>query len=150
MHIRFSLNLPRDAVSVPVVRRISGEALRSLGVAGDCVDDIELALTEACTNVLKHATGASDDYEVTFEVDESACNIRVIDAGEGFDEDALPPSPAHHSAESGRGLYLMQALVDELSFVSKPEVGTVVHLEKALHLTTNALLGRLAGRSTAG
>ncbi len=150
MQISFSLNLPRDEASVPVVRKISGDALRSLGVEDDCVGDIELAVTEACTNVLKHAVGTAVDYEVSVKVDESVCSIRVIDAGAGFDHAEWPAGPVQQNAESGRGIHLMSALVDELHFVSRPEAGTIVHLEKNLDLTETAILGKLAQRPAVG
>jgi serine/threonine-protein kinase RsbW len=148
MEIHFSLCLPRDEESVPVVRHICRDALLELGVTGDCVGDVELAVTEACTNVLKHAAGTGDEYEVTVAVDEDECIIRVIDSGEGFDHEAVDREAAAASAESGRGVFLMAALVDDLRFTSKPEVGTVVHLEKKLELTENSVIRRL--RKTSG
>src|SRR4029079_5946899 len=51
VEIKFTLQLPRDALSVPVVRRVLNSSMRTLGVADECLTDIELALTEACTNV---------------------------------------------------------------------------------------------------
>lgn len=144
MEIHFSLCLPWDEESVPVVRHICRDALKELGVASDCVGDVELAVTEACTNVLKHAAGTGDEYEVTFAIAEDDCVIRVIDSGSGFDHDAVDrEAEAEHGAESGRGVFLMAALVDDLKFTSKPEVGTVVHLEKKLQLDETSVIRRL-------
>ena len=149
MEIHFSLCLPRDEESVPVVRHICRDALRELGVGADCVGDVELAVTEACTNVLKHAAGTGDEYEVTVAVAEDDCVIRVIDSGIGFDHEAVDrEESAAAAAESGRGVFLMAALVDDLRFTSKPEVGTIVHLEKKLELTENSVIRRL--RKTSG
>ncbi|MFD0854750.1 ATP-binding protein, partial [Actinomadura adrarensis] len=55
--MKFSLALPREALSIPVIRRVLGEALRGLGVSEDCVADILVATSEACTNVIQHARG---------------------------------------------------------------------------------------------
>ena len=142
MNITFSLLLPRDEVSVPVVRRICGSALRDLGVHDHCVEDVELALTEACTNVLKHADGATEDYEVAVEVNEQKSIIRVLDTGGGFDHENV--AYAHEAAESGRGIQLMRALVDKVNFISRPEVGTVVYLEKNLDCNADSVLRKLA------
>ena len=144
MDIRFSLCLPRDEVSVPVVRHLCGDALTSLGVAQGCVSDIELALTEACTNVLKHAAGTHEDYEVAVEVDESKCAIRVVDTGRGFDTEAWPDDRDGFPLEGGRGIELMRALVDDLHFVSRPHEGTAVYLEKSLTLSEGSILGMVA------
>jgi serine/threonine-protein kinase RsbW len=61
---RLALRLPRDASTVPLVRRMLAQALTTLGVADECRDDIGLILTEACANVVEHAWDA-DDYEVS-------------------------------------------------------------------------------------
>lgn len=147
MEIAFSLNLPRDEVSVPVVRHISRDALLKLGVTEGCVGDIELAVTEACTNVLDHASGTDDIYEVHFEVNEKLATIRVIDTGRGFEEGRIELSA--DSAESGRGLFLMKALVDDLKFVSEPEKGTAVHLVKRLSVEEGSILQLLGGKRSA-
>jgi serine/threonine-protein kinase RsbW len=146
MEIRHSLSLPRDEISVPVVRHLSREALSLLGVNEDCISDIELAITEACTNVLKHARTQHEQYDVEVEIGDELCSIRVIDAGEGFDHEAAKAMQQSLSAEGGRGIQLMSALVDDLTFTSVPEEGTVVHLEKKLVLEKDALLTRLRSK----
>jgi serine/threonine-protein kinase RsbW len=149
MEIHFSVCLPRDEVSVPMVRHLCRDALLELGVRQECVGDVELAVTEACTNVLKHAAGTGDEYEVSVAVAEDDCVIRVVDSGAGFDHESVDRATAGGSgAESGRGVFLMAALVDELKFTSKPETGTVVHLEKKLQLEETSIIKRL--RRTSG
>lgn len=145
MDIRFTLLLPRDELSVPVVRHICRDTLIALRVSDTCRNDIEVALTEACTNVLKHAQGHDGDYEVSADITEDRCILRVIDAGAGFDHEAFPFEEAEGVAEAGRGIFLMKALVDDLKFISKPEVGTIVHLEKRLECDDSSVLQRLAG-----
>ncbi len=141
MTIVFKLCLPRDGASVPVVRHMLRSAMERLGVEPDCLHDMELAVTEACTNVLQHATGTDDEYEVAVEVNETMCEITVTDAGEGFDHSAV--AEALSSAESGRGIQLMKALVDRVQFLSRPQAGTIVHLVKELELRNNSVLRAL-------
>lgn len=146
MEIKFTLQLPRDALSVPVVRRVLNSSMRTLGVAEDCVTDIELALTEACTNVLDHAA-QGDEYEVVAGLDDTGCVIDVIDTGRGFDADQLGHADAAPSAEEGRGIQLIRALVDRVHFKSRPEKGMIVHLEKELVYEDGSPLQRLADRT---
>ncbi len=141
MTIVFTLCLPRDRASVPVVRHLLRSSMDKLGVAPECLSDIELAVTEACTNVLQHSTG-HEEYEVSVEVNETMCEIRVTDAGQGFDHESIAPN-APESAESGRGIQLMKALVDRVHFLSRPEAGTIVHLEKELELQDSSILRSL-------
>ena len=138
MQIMLALSLPRDEQTIPVSRHIAVNAIAEIGVAEDDIQDIAVALTEACTNVLKHS-GPGDEFEVSLEVDEDQCVIRVVDTGHGFDSETLGFSHADTSAEEGRGIQLMRALVDSVKFISKPEAGTIVHLEKTLELEDGSL-----------
>lgn len=125
-----SVSLPRESVSVPVVRRLAGQALVAFGVHPDDVGDVQLAITEACGNVIDHA-GATDTYDVKVELSSKRCTLTVIDQGGGFDATAVPERP-DDDAEAGRGLALMRALVDNLAFRNEPQAGAVVHMVKSL------------------
>lgn len=128
MQMTLVLQLPRDELSIPLVRHICRQALREVSVAPECRSDIEVALSEACTNALRHS-GPGEEYEVHLSFDERHCVITVEDGGQGFDGH---PAPADPYAERGRGVELMHALVDRVDFVSTPRAGAVVHLEKEL------------------
>jgi serine/threonine-protein kinase RsbW len=143
VEIKFTLLLPRDEVSVPVVRKVLRASMLTLGVNETCVGDIEVALSEACTNVLDHAQG-EDEYEIVAGLDDNRCVIDVIDTGRGFDADQLGRAEAAPSAEQGRGLQLIRALVDRVHFKSRPEVGMIVHLEKVLEFEPDSAIQRLA------
>jgi serine/threonine-protein kinase RsbW len=145
MEIKFTLQLPRDALSIPVVRRVLNSSMRTLGVADECLTDVEIALTEACTNVLDHAT-MGDEYEVTAGLDDSGCVIEVIDTGRGFDAEHLGHAEADPSAEEGRGIQLIRALVDRVHFRSRPETGMIVRLEKELVYEEGSPMQRLVER----
>ena len=137
MQILFTVVLPRDEVTVPLIRHIVRDSLLKIGATRECVSDIELALTEACTNVLHHAKANPSEYSVSVDVNDVTCDIRLTDRGAGFD--AATVGTAGETAESGRGITLMKALVDDLKFVSNGS-GTVVHLAKRLDLTEESLM----------
>lgn len=135
LELNLSLCLPTDERSVPVVRHICSFSLNEVGVSEVCQSDISIALTEACTNVLDHATQDGEAYEVHISIDDERCIIRVKDGGIGFDVEAREEAregEVEITAESGRGLDLIRALVDRVKFISKPEEGVIVHLEKEL------------------
>ena len=143
IQINVSLSLPRDELTVPVVRHICRYALLEVGARDSAVDDIELALTEACTNVLEHSA-VDDEYEVNIEINGDSCVIRVRDAGRGFDFANIGEQRPELAAESGRGIGLMNALVDRVAFTSIPENGMIVHLEKELAFDDDAPVRRRA------
>lgn len=143
MELLFTLCLPHDEASVPVVRHLLSSALDRLGVDPDCASDVELAVCEACTNVLKHANAAPEEFEVRIEISEEECQIEVSDLGAAEVGDALT-RVGTVDEEGGRGIQLMRALVDQLHFVARPERGLSVHLLKKLALEEDAALSRLA------
>ena len=149
MEIAFRLSLPRESASVPIVRRLCRCSFSSLGIEDDCAHDLELVVTEACTNVLKHASG-KDEYEVEVATSGETCDIQVKDAGKGFDHAAHGQQQAQAEAEAGRGIHLMRLLVDRLHFVSE-DSGTMVHLQKSLTLREDSplKLGRQRSPATA-
>ncbi|BCJ41783.1 hypothetical protein GCM10010168_74710 [Actinoplanes ianthinogenes] len=122
------LNLPREVDSVPAVRRLLRCALTSLTVDRQAGTDLEIALTEACANVVKHATGA-EAYEVRLDVAEDRCSIDVVDDGHGFDP-AGGTAPTADS-ERGRGLFLIRALAENVRMQSSPRTGSLIHFEKS-------------------
>ena len=85
---RFCLVFPREALSVPVMRRVLGDTLTRLGVDEDCIGDLLLAVTEACTNVLRHG-GPTHRYEVVASISRSGCLVKVLDSGRGFNPGRL-------------------------------------------------------------
>jgi serine/threonine-protein kinase RsbW len=129
VNISFSVRLPVDAHSVPLARGMLRQALEHLGVVESGIEEIVLALTEACANVVQHA-GEQDEYQVDVAIDDHVCRISVLDNGEGFDVSATPTplSPL----EGGRGLILMRALVDRLQFKDAEDGRHRVILEKQL------------------
>jgi serine/threonine-protein kinase RsbW len=131
VEIAFSVRLPVDAHSVPFVRALTREALEHLRVDGHVIDEIALALTEACANVVRHA-GPLQDYEVQVEIDDERCRICVADTGGGFDPVSVPSEVTDSLLEGGRGLLLMRALVDRLDFQLDDDGRHRVTLEKAL------------------
>jgi serine/threonine-protein kinase RsbW len=126
------------------MRRVLGDTLRNIGVNEDSVADILLAATEACTNVVLHAGQSAPAYTVVATVDSTACRIEVTDAGRGSSAARRRGRPRRSGdiPESGRGLEIMRAYVDEVTLRSAPGRGTHVVLDK--HIDWQAPLARTA------
>jgi serine/threonine-protein kinase RsbW len=141
MEFAFSLTLPREALSIPVTRNILGATMLNLGIDRRCVEDVEVVVTEACTNVLRHAEPESADYEVEVSLTNDRADIKITDRGPGFDQVSLNQTRAlDPTEEGGRGILLMRALVDGIEFLNDPASGTTVHLTKNLVLADGSLL----------
>lgn len=129
MRMSVRLNLPLEAGSVPAVRKLLRCALTILNVDRQAGIDLEIALTEACANVVKHATGA-DQFEVRLDVGTDRCAIDVLDNGVGFDAATAPGTPDAEN-ERGRGLFLIEALSENVRMQSTPRTGSLIHFEKS-------------------
>lgn len=114
------LALPRDARYVAIMRNVAGCVLADINAPEDIRDDLQLAITEACANAVKHAT-AANQFEVRFGIDQEGCLVEVIDGGPGFDPPDVLESNMDGELESGRGLYLIDALVDDLEFIRESD-----------------------------
>jgi len=85
----------------------------------DVLADLKLALTEACTNSVRHAyDGGEGTVEILYELHSDRLVVEVTDNGEGFDHDVAEPDDPDELTEGGLGIAIIQALADEL------EIGT--------------------------
>jgi len=82
--VKFCLVFPREALSVPVMRHVLGDTLRDLGADDDGVADLLLAVTEACSNVVRHG-GPGQRYEVLASVGQGGCEVQVVNSARGSD-----------------------------------------------------------------
>lgn len=138
MEIKLVLYLPREAVSVPVTRQVLDGCLQTLGVTPDTRADIALALGEACANVIQHA-GPGEEYEVQVSARNRRCTIEVVNSGSRDTEPvAVADDPVPATAERGRGLKIIDAVVDNLQLTRNDRQGTTVHFEKTLELLPGA------------
>jgi serine/threonine-protein kinase RsbW len=111
------LTIPAKAEYI-TLSRLALAGLSALGaVPGETIADLKLALTEACSNSVRHAYDGEDRdgpgvVDITYELHPDRVVIEVCDEGRGF----VPTPPGERDAlsESGLGLAIIQALSDEL------------------------------------
>ena len=89
------------------------------GYDADDVYDLKLAVTEAVTNVIRHAR--VEEYEVQYRAAEGVVEITVADRGCGFDESDLTREP---DVRGGFGLTVIRNLVDEVTIERAAGGGT--------------------------
>jgi anti-sigma regulatory factor (Ser/Thr protein kinase) len=112
------LTLPARPENIAVVRHVIGALGAAVSLAQQTIDDMRLAVTEACTNVVRHAYDRDDGHiEIVIRPDGEAINVIVSDSGRG-----LGPSP--DVAGPGLGLPLIAALADRLEIDHAPQAGS--------------------------
>ena len=130
LKLKVTLSADRDAID-PVVQGIM-EVVRETNCASGKEDAIELALSEALANAVVHGAKADPKKIVECDVvcDETRGMLIVVrDPGKGFDP-ACIPSPVQGQnvySDHGRGIYLINQLMDEVKFLKN---GTEIHMVK--------------------
>jgi len=112
-----------------LVHGLIGELAGQFELDDELVNAVTIAVIEAGTNAIQHGNVFADDKTVTFvfRVSPGEIAVRVDDHGRGFDASKVGGILDPH----GRGLYLMRALMDEVTFETRGDHGTTVHLRKS-------------------
>ncbi|WP_110112027.1 anti-sigma B factor RsbW [Bacillus sp. CGMCC 1.16541] len=134
------MKIPAKPDYVAIVRlTLSGVANR-MGFSYDEIEDIKIAISEACTNAVQHAYTSEAKGEVTvgFGLFDDRLEIMVVDKGESFDLEALKKEIGPYESskeveflpEGGLGLYLISTLMDDVKMVNSQ--GVTVMMTKYL------------------
>lgn len=112
------LTIPARAEYIALGRLALSGLSRVRELPDETLADLKLALTEACTNAVRHAyPGEAGQVEIQYELCADRLVIEVCDDGPGFDarSSRIPP---HELDEGGLGIAIIRALADELEVVA--------------------------------
>ena len=117
---RVSMTLDSE---LPTVERVEETAERFAQRAGfdeDTVSHITMVCREAAVNAVVHGNkyDKSKHVSASFQLSDEALTIEISDEGPGLDPDSCPDplAPENLLKTSGRGIFLMRALMDEVHF----------------------------------
>ena len=109
---RVRLTIPARAEYVLLGRVALSGLTRSRAPSEETLNDLKLAVTEACTNSVRHAYGESNGtVDIVYELHDDRLVVEVTDDGAGFD-----PIEVEHAdalSEGGLGIAIIKALADE-------------------------------------
>ena len=112
------LTLPRQASSVREARRAVVDLARRAGMAGDRLDDVRLAVSEAVTNAVQHGRRAGGGVSVKASVSRGELRVWITDSGGGI-------RPRADSPGLGLGLPIIASVTDQLDIASDGGTTTV-------------------------
>src|SRR3954463_12331047 len=115
------LTLPARPENVSVIRHVLGAFAEALRLPDDLVEDLRLAVTEACTNVVRHAypPDQTGPVEISIQPLEEHVSVIVSDHGRGIGTSSDTTGP-------GLGLPLIAAIADEVELLPVPGGGSRV------------------------
>ena len=132
-----SLTIPAKAEYITLGRlALTGIArLRPEPMSQEVLGDLKLALTEACTNSVRHAYADGGGLvEIVYELHDDRLVVEVADHGEGFEPPAGRPAPPDdvELSEGGLGIAIIQALSDEFEIREGDRGGSRLRFVKRL------------------
>jgi serine/threonine-protein kinase RsbW len=133
------VKLPSRLGFEKVAMSTAASVAKLMGFEEDRIEDIKTAIAEACINAIEHGNRLNENLTVgvILSAGKDALEVKVIDDGKGLHEQ--PPKPdidrKMHGEEDprGMGMFLIQALVDEVEWVADSHGSSYVRLVIHLH-----------------
>ena len=135
---RMATEIPSTLSQLAQTRLFVREFCRSLptpGIGIADLDQLELAVTEAASNIMQHAYGGCTDNTISLEAKASAAQIeiRLSHWGEALDPPSVSPPVFDEQAEGGWGVYIIEHCVDQVTYSSDADGKHSVCLCKYRH-----------------
>lgn len=134
------LTLKAILENVPVAMECVAESARAAGLDEQVLCQIQVAVDEACANVVAHAYGGMEpgNMEVSCQIEDQCLVIRVRDWGKGFAPNDVPEpdvtAPLEERCLGGLGLFLIRQFMDEVSYTFDAEQGNELTMIKRLQV----------------
>ncbi|NOZ61239.1 MAG: ATP-binding protein [Calditrichaeota bacterium] len=132
----YRLKIPGETENLELIRSFVSHIAQMGGFDEDDIYKIELAVDEACANVIKHAYKGrkKENIDLVIEIDFNKLTIIITDQGVGFDVDKiLNRDMKEYLAQmkvGGLGIHLIKSLMDDVEFKSQPGEKTEVRMTK--------------------
>jgi serine/threonine-protein kinase RsbW len=132
------ITLPGRLESLPEFSAFIVDASQALGIDSDSAYKLQLAVEEACVNVIRHGSGGirAGDRSIALDVrrDGQTCTVTVRDRGSAFDPTSLPPpdlcADLRRRRPGGLGIFLMRQLMDEVRYKAGDGVNTLTMVKR--------------------
>lgn len=138
--IQGTLTIQSEAAEVVRARDWISALACKAGISQQEALELQLVLSEACTNAIKHAYGMRKGYPIKLSATIGDDRIRLVirDFGRKMDLQKYQKPDLGDPPDSGYGIYLMQCLMDEVHFDVSYDEGTELTLVKRRHKSINA------------
>jgi serine/threonine-protein kinase RsbW len=145
---RLNIQAPSDGSYLAYIRTLVADLARKVGFPEEEVAKIEMAVDEACSNVVKHAYNTNKEWcwqqrdpEIRLDVrtENDQLIIEINDHGQRFDFSAYRPDDIQNRLQAmktnGYGVHIMRQFMDEVQYSSSDQTGNTLRLVKHLKKT---------------
>lgn len=124
------MTLPTDPKLISVIRMTASSIANHIGFNIEEIEDVKIAVSEACTNVIKYSN--VKNFDLYFNSGEDYMEVQVEDTGTGCNPEEIedPLLSGDDRPCGGLGIYIMKTLMDEVEVNSKVEDGTIIYMKK--------------------
>lgn len=115
---------------VGIIRLTTSGIANKIGFSVEDIEDIKVAISEACTNSIKYSN--EQVFYIIFKILENGITIEIEDKGKGYNRENIPQPDLNNPKENGLGLFIIEALMDEVTIESQENQGTKIRMTKYL------------------
>lgn len=116
-----TITIPAKADYLVLCRLVLSGLSRTMEIEPETLADLKLAVTEACSNAVRHAYEDGDGkISVVYSFSDSVISLEIVDDGPGFEPPAVEERQPLALNEDGMGLAIIRALVDDLELGPRP------------------------------
>jgi serine/threonine-protein kinase RsbW len=130
----YELCIESDLNKLQMVEEFTEKILRQTSFSDDDIDSIAISITEIISNAILHGNKGDKNkkVDISFQLESDAIIISVKDEGPGFDINNIdnPIEPQNLLKDSGRGVFIVKALMDKIEFEAKNNGLTVIMMKK--------------------
>lgn len=125
------MTVPTDSSNISVVRMTASSIANRIGFNIEEIDDVKIAVSEACTNVIKHSKVPT--FDLFFGQGANFIEIQIKDLGIGYDFSSLrDPEFSEDRDSGGLGIYIIKMLMDDVIIESEADKGTTIYMKKEI------------------
>ena len=126
--------IPSDSKFLGVSRKALQHLFCCFEVPDDIFRKLVLCVDEACSNVIKHSYKGEIDQviEISYIIEEDQFTVKIRDYGEQCDSNVFKPSCLNELKPGGRGTYFINEIMDDVSYCTNREKGTLLTMTKKL------------------
>jgi len=131
---RVRLTIPAKAEYITLGRLALSAISRVRPLSDETLSDLKLALTEACTNSVRHAYSGdrAGTVEIVYQLEPDRLVVEVFDDGHGFEPGELSGEGNGDLNEGGLGIAIIQAVTDEVEIGERESGGSRLRFVKFL------------------